>query len=454
MKIGDNDMDKMRTHKSKLIGNISVMAVFGLIMYWLNHWVGYLADDYAYHFFYQSPMPHEYTRTFTSFFDIIPSMVNHWQIWNGRIVAHTMVQWFMQGSKLWFNILNSGAMVLLGLLVALLAYKHWRHITPVKLIWIYGLLFLFLPQFGLTVLWVSGAGNYLWTSLIYLAFLVPFRLNWRTKTTLQMIFATLGMLLLGFVAGDTNENSGPATMLIAILLVVYQWWRQEQKPQIWQITGVIAGFAGSAFMIFAPGSQLRNSEAAKMNLDTHLSLVGFGSVLLIGLLVIAAIIVATLAYIKGVRSIDIYSGACIFLLGAIGSILALVIPSEVPSRLWFGTVLFILIGLLALIQDTAVIQIENRRAVGLINTAFVLLMLLTFSNVNATLKESGTAAKHQVIVVKQEKNKQMITVPSIPQSYSTYDPYAEGAIVGHKPKSWINRWFAKFYGVNAVRTKS
>lgn len=442
--------------KTRNLGNLTIMVLVAGIMYWLNHWVGYMADDYTYHFFYQSAMPHTSTRTFHSFFDIVPSMVNHWHIWNGRIVAHTIVQWFMQGSKLWFNILNAGAFVLLGVLIGLLAYRKWERITPFKLGWIYGLLFLFIPQFGLTILWVSGSGNYLWTSLIYLTFLLPFRLNWRTRTIVQAIVAVIGMVTFGFLAGATNENSGPATLLIAILIVLYQWQRGENRPQLWQVMGIIAGIAGSCFMILAPGSVSRNSQAIKMQFADQLYTVSMGSVMFIGLLLIAIIIIGVYAYVKGVRSFERYSSAGIFMLGAIGSVVALLIPSELPSRLWFGTTLYILLSLFTLVEDTAIIVMQNKRAIWLINGMFALLCLVTFTSVNATVKSSGMAAQRQVVAVKQAKlqGKTKVVMPKIPQSGSSYDPYSAAATVGRKPHSWINRWFAKFYQVNEVQTRN
>ncbi|MDK8541705.1 MAG: DUF6056 family protein, partial [Enterococcus faecalis] len=79
----------------------------------LNQKTGYTSDDYSYHFFYESYLPSKYPKEINNFWDIIHSQYNHYHSWNGRYVAHTIVQFFMQYDKLLFNILNSLAFVAL-----------------------------------------------------------------------------------------------------------------------------------------------------------------------------------------------------------------------------------------------------------------------------------------------------------------------------------------------------
>ncbi|WP_238146521.1 DUF6056 family protein, partial [Streptococcus suis] len=106
-------------------------------------------------------------------FSILTSQVNHWNLWNGRFVAHTMVQIVLMFPNIVFDILNTVAFLVLGLFVERFVVRldsTKKQGNPELLVLIYLLLWWFLPEIGKTVLWVSGAGNYLWTSLIYLSF--------------------------------------------------------------------------------------------------------------------------------------------------------------------------------------------------------------------------------------------------------------------------------------------
>ena len=74
-----------------------------------------------------------------------------------------------------FNVANSFIYVVLLLLV-------YAHITKAKywslsiLIYINFSIWVFLPAFGQNILWLTGAGNYLWTIIIPLIFMLFYRL--------------------------------------------------------------------------------------------------------------------------------------------------------------------------------------------------------------------------------------------------------------------------------------
>lgn len=79
----------------------------------------YVADDYVYRFVYQSPTPTDVIHPERINTFLIPhSMWNHYLLWNGRFVAHSIVQYFMQfNSKVPFDICSSLIYVLLILLM-------------------------------------------------------------------------------------------------------------------------------------------------------------------------------------------------------------------------------------------------------------------------------------------------------------------------------------------------
>lgn len=60
------------------------------------------------------------TKKISSLWDVIVSMINHWRLCNGRVVAHGLLQMVMPFGKLFFRIFNSLVYVSLGFLI----YKH------------------------------------------------------------------------------------------------------------------------------------------------------------------------------------------------------------------------------------------------------------------------------------------------------------------------------------------
>lgn len=196
--------------RNKLQYVIYSMIAFVMIFI-LNKMTFYTADDYTYRFIYKSSHPYPGLQKIHGVKSIIESQISHYQLWNGRFVAHSIVQFFMQYNKFIFDICNS--LAFLGL--AILIFKIVSKLCAVKVkgsiyLLILLLLWMLLPELGKTILWVSGSGNYLWTALFYVGFLL-FILYEKTTNFLSITVA----LILGFLAGATNENSGPAIILMA-----------------------------------------------------------------------------------------------------------------------------------------------------------------------------------------------------------------------------------------------
>lgn len=162
---------KCRRNKWSLIILLTIF-IFVLI---LNLKTLYIADDYVYHFFYQTSSPTEIAHQQKISTLLIPaSMWNHYFLWNGRFVAHSIVQYFMQfDTKIPFDICNSLVFVVLIMMMDKFASKlsnKKAQAFVLPLIFVFA--WFYLPSFVQSVLWVSGAGNYLWMSVIYLGFIM------------------------------------------------------------------------------------------------------------------------------------------------------------------------------------------------------------------------------------------------------------------------------------------
>ena len=115
------------------------------------------------------------------------------------------------------------------------------------------------PVIGQMLFYRPFTGNYLVGFVLDLAWLVPYRFageaerapaGWPRATA-----AALGMLVLGFAAGECNEHTGPA---IGLLAIAFAWPRlRERRVRVWMIAGALGLLAGWVALLLAPGQDIR-----------------------------------------------------------------------------------------------------------------------------------------------------------------------------------------------------
>lgn len=176
----------------------------------LNYLTPLYMDDYAYmYIIYDTPK--EMYHQISSFSDVLISQYNHYFFVNGRSVVHTIVQLFL---GLWgkdaFNIVNTIVFVAFIYLVTRISAP----VTARNLSFSAILILLLYPSFGLTVLWLSGSVNYLWSSVAVCAFM--YALDKLRDAPLRSIHFFWGGLCL--FAGWTHEG---ITFPLAISLGIY-----------------------------------------------------------------------------------------------------------------------------------------------------------------------------------------------------------------------------------------
>ncbi|MDO5500236.1 MAG: DUF6056 family protein, partial [Propionibacteriaceae bacterium] len=171
------------------------------------------------------------------------SMVVHYQVQNGRILPHVIIQFFTLFDKAVFDVANSLVFLLVGQLILRHVWRG-RGFSVAHELAVYVALWLFIPYFGQSVLWLSGGVNYLWMTALTLLTLLPYRLHEPGRP--QQPWMVPLMLLAGLAAGGANENSGGAWILMALLFMVA--WRLTGARVVpgWAWAGVIG--AATAFL--------------------------------------------------------------------------------------------------------------------------------------------------------------------------------------------------------------
>lgn len=432
----------LRKNKENLLGILMMICMFVLI-FTLNCITHYTSDDYAYRFIFKSHLPTADSEKIDGVFSIIKSQISHYELWNGRFVAHSIVQFFMQYNKIIFNFFNSLIFILLGFII----YSILKKVANINnkletFIFIFSLLWLFTPEFGKSVLWLSGAGNYLWTSIIYSSFLL-FNLRTQKSNLVTYIIA----IFLGFISGATNENSGPAIILVIILLVLWRYL-SSKSLDAWRIVGILSSCVGYLIMFTAPGSQKRgHQEMSFALLKDRLVHVYSESVshFFFAYLILILFIFVLVYQNKYSKTNIIFT--TILLIGHFSSIFSLVLAPQQPLRTLFGSNVLLIIAIVYLLNNiSGFIPLKKYLSISLVTIS-----IIVYSYAFNDLYKSHLEVDNQIRIIETSDPTKEIKVPLLTQPHSLYNPYNGTAYLGDNPKSWFNLWMAKYYNVSSIK---
>ena len=199
--------------KSKLIFLFIHIAVFSYFLV-LNIYTPLQGDDITYGYVYGTE------EKLSTIGDIVQSMKTHYFTWGGRVIVHSILQFFLMHDKILFDVANT----LIFILFAFTIYKYAmkKGVSNSLMLGIYFLLWISIPGVGETIVIKTMSCNYVWGTTILLLFFYPFFWNVKNEwdwyfnagTPVKGIYAVF-MALFGVVAGCTIEACG-AMVLFAI----------------------------------------------------------------------------------------------------------------------------------------------------------------------------------------------------------------------------------------------
>lgn len=443
------------------------LAVVGIIIYIFNSITPMVADDYAYACIFNSG-----GQRVKSIANIIFSQYRHYFGANGRIVAHFLAQLFLLLGKPFHTVLNSLAFLAFGLLISYHGCGAFSKIKPLPLVFVYFSLFLFTPDFGESFLWVTGSANYLYGPLLTLLFLIPYRktlaegeLPGATKRGLVGIgstaLAAIGMLLLGLLAGNVNENNGGLAVIVSYGFIIAVLIRHK-KLVVWHFTSALGTSVGFLLVLLSPGSQTRLGEGGFMFSQLPLRIRNmsldimerFGVLLCILVFLISVLFV----YYKREKHLPLLQVlkrlflplAYVLLFGL--SFYALAVPPWFAYRVWTTFMIFLLIAILCagtiLEQELSFGAPSAKRASACMIA--VILLCVALNNYPA-LKSVNSQSKSRERMIAQaiQEGKTELALPSISSSnrFSCFDP--EGDIMP-EDTAWQNHVMAAYYGVEKI----
>lgn len=454
-----NNTYKKNNSILKKIAFILILLITFIAVYILNQKTHLVSDDFRYTFLYENFWPNETTPRITSLTDIFHSMYNHYFMWGGRIVAHTMLQFILMFDKQVFNIVNS--LVFVGLAIAI--YFHCNVNKNINLPLLAGICFclwFFIPNFGLTVLWASGACNYLWCTLIILLFLLPYRryIDLHDDDN-DGVLKNIGMLLFGLVAGWTNENTGGAMIFLIMMFMVYYKFIGLKIPK-WSILGFLSSSLGFVLLAIAPGNTVRNNTALEKTLnivDNILKVTKYTYNMSVVLFLLFFVVLIFLIWTNTNRNLvrEQITLSVMYLLAAFAGIYVLAISPQISLRTWFGPIMFIIIATGNLYANINIDNTNKNLIYPLLIALFVFTsvqFMLEYKVVYRDVTKTYNEVNYQIETINEEKAKGNldIKVKNISKPQTDYNAFLGTRYIMDNPKSWFNTWMAKYYGINSI----
>lgn len=432
-------------------------------------------DDYVYSFVWQGhsefePLTETSARV-SSLHDLFISQLSHYFTWSGRTISHTIAQFFLWMGKDVFNYFNALISVMLIAEIYWCANKGTVTLDFKlrRLCWILFALWAFTPGFSTVFFWLSGSCNYLWTSVILLAFLLPFihKYYFFEKEYANNTWFQYAMLFLGLIAGWTNENS--ICWIILSLLVFLLLNRRRPEIESWMLTSVTGLIIGYTLLMFAPGN------IARLHTEVDVAIGWFTAALIKErvLLLLAVFFVQFILWYFTLRSLFVLCKdkkqsnnvkqervlvSVLCLLSWCMTSMMLFSPNFPPRSSFPGTVQLVVASCILLrAEEEHALKIINRNAKKVLSVVgsiyFIVSITATFygfydyhiqmEKLLAGIKDSG-----------QTKEKIISVCPMVPVNEAIANTSGLHLLffkMSEDENDWRNVSFARYYGLKGIR---
>ncbi|MBQ1991793.1 MAG: hypothetical protein II233_03360 [Clostridia bacterium] len=373
--------------------------------------------------------------------------------------------------KMIFNIINT--IIYIGLNVALYynAFGFRKKLKPLGIAFAFALVFLLVPAYGQSILWVTGSANYLCASVAMLLFIIPYRnyyVNTDTQTKqsskLKGILFTVFMFVYAFFAAWIHEQTA-LIMVVASAVFIIGYKLKGVKLRVWMFSGAISSLCG--FILVTLGS-LRRLEDESANSGNLIAMIvkNFAMITIKLFYYLTPIILLMLGivlflhfkskkniskeYILNALKDNMHIVA--YILGGLASCYSMVIVPIFAIRAWCAPVIMFILVFLALLDkliDNLGDKKELNKACSIITLAlmlcFICSSIIEYSRVADVAEQYNT--REAYILDQKAKGNLDIEVPAI-NAISKYDLYyyADAFDVGENS----NTFMSKYYGVNTI----
>lgn len=422
-----------------------VVLLIGVGMYILNHYTTLIVDDYGYSF---SRITGHRT---SGIIDILQSQYRHYFEWGGRVVVHTIAQFFLMYDKFVFDVANTLAYLAMVLVVYFHAIGKFKF-YPLLLLLINLLFFLCMPAFGQVFLWVVGACNYLWGPLLVFLYLIPYRLQYSKSAPVfnnKILALLFGML--GIIAGWTNENLG-LTLAFVIAVFMFLYWHEHKKVYLWSVCGLIGASIGAIALIIAPGNFVR-MDVGHFEINIFKNIFKITGLMFNGEFLLLPLSIFFSLFLFCKKDTD-YKIVSVYILGMLASMYVMIGAPYFADRAKLGTLAFCIIACGYLYTQLDFTVMKFKKFISILTVLIIGITVSEYKIARNDIKDYKERNDIKVAHVLKEKslgNLNVIIERNYPRTrYAA--PYGLEDI-SKDVKHWTNTGFARYYGVKTVRVE-
>ena len=421
---------------------LALLWGFALVLNFLTH---YVEDDFVYMF---QLVTKERLR---SVWDIFPSMAIHAERVNGRLVCHGLDQLFLLWPKAVFNVAN--AFVTAGIVYAMYRLSLGKGERGAVLLATLALaVWRFVPAFGQTFLWQTGAFNYSWAVLWGLLFVRPFAVRFLyDEKPLGTLWERIVFPVLAVPMGSYTEITSLVSLLMAAAFLLLGRAVKKQSLRTWLWIPVAMGAAGYALLLMCPAELAVKMGGARLDLllenftNATLMLKKYGSVLL-GVWAAAM----ALAVFAGCRRERVW-GSAVFAAGAVAANYMMSAGSYYPERCFCTTAILLVLAIAVLVPELA-----GRGHAALCAVAAAVLVTSAFFPLVEGVHDIWTThvavtMRQQSIEAQKEAGETDLLVPRV-TAKTQYCAFWGLWDISNQTDFWVNRNVAAYYGVNSIRS--
>ena len=383
----------------------------------------------------------------------------YWQYmnWTGRSVLQLLLRTTALMPKSFFFLANSIFFTGLSLLIYN-NVKGSKKYDVITYLLIQLCLWNFSVDFSQTVLWMSGACNYLWGMVIVLGFLTLFRKMLYGKTEgIQGALLLAALYLLAFLAGWGNENTSGGAILIAGLLVL-DHYRKNRKINLKVAGSLVSCMSGFLFLLLAPGNKVRG-ELVKAE-ETYQGLAAYISR---GLKVLKAIDEYLLLYLMVICLLGVYfyykkysclqfTEAAIFALGGLATAAVLIFTPEPMARAYYGANIYLLIAALKLVQwiPKEELYLTTLKTGGVLAGTLAFLFIYVEEGANLTRILREVNIRESYILEEVGKGESDLVLPMLREEFASKYSMAHLNDISPDEDNWNNEIYRNKYHIDQM----
>lgn len=431
--------------------------------YAFNLLTPYMSDDYAYLCD---------VRQANSILDLVKQQYGEYLSNSGRIIGQFNIRLFLMLGKPVFNVANSLMFTALVLLMYANIRRRKRY-DLFALLLVITFLWTFYVEFGQTMLWICGACNYLWGSVIILSFITFYRYKLEhTETIRHPILLAAGCFLWGLPAGWCNENTSGGGFLLLLLFGLNFWWNHRKagtsdhsKSTGWfRATGLLGMCCGMFGMVMAPG--IRNRSGVMSADEVYTGLIGLLSrtykvlmnlreLFLPVFLILTVVLVLLAVQKKCCGWTQLRESETILFLAAAAATAGVIALIPTPAnRAFFGAGVFLFIACIQGIIDLSDSEAAVKAAKYSLVSILCVCLFFTYLDGLVNLARIYREEKERVEIIKADKadpdGDGIVVVAKLREEFATTFSNLHASDLENDKEYWVNLFYEIYYDVGNI----